>query len=553
MLNIFSRMHNGELKPPPLSPPSGGASGGLGLAPALMIMSYEYAYGAMRFHVPDRSSGIFIYYALQHNVMAHNVTLIDREEETAFLEEAYAQSKSQFIILYGRRRVGKTYLLQHFMRNKKHAYYLCTKGNEAEQIRLLSRMIGESFNDTALMLSSFSEWRTLFIYLHEKAQKEKFLLVIDEFPYLINSNPSITSIFQKYWDEYLSNTKMMLVLCGSSIAMMESEVLAHKSPLYGRRTGQWKVKPLDFENALKFFPKNASVNEAVRIYAITGGVPFYLVELDSGKTATENILERIAKKGRLLYEEGEILLKEELRDPSTYFSILEAMSAGNRKQVDISNHIGMPSTALPRYLTTLERLEYIEKILPVTEPKRSKKTIYKIRDNFMGFWFKFIYPYRSYIEESNYEKIREILDTYFEKHVSFAFEGICRDFFKKQNAKNLLPAYFTKIGTWYGYYRDEHTDERKTVEIDIVALDENDNGIIFVECKWQDLNQKDTKKLIAALKEKSKHVVWNVGKRKESFAIFACKIEGKDALRKSGYLIWDLDDYYFISHFHKGA
>ncbi|GFO96156.1 hypothetical protein ig2599ANME_0343 [groundwater metagenome] len=183
------------------------------------------------------------------------------------------------------------------MRNKKHAYYLCTKGNEAEQIRLLSRMIGESFNDTALMLSPFSEWRTLFIYLHEKAQKEKFLLVIDEFPYLINSNPSITSIFQKYWDEHLSNTKMMLVLCGSSIAMMESEVLAHKSPLYGRRTGQWKVKPLDFENALKFFPKNASVKEAARIYAITGGVPFYLAELDSGKTATENILERIAKKG----------------------------------------------------------------------------------------------------------------------------------------------------------------------------------------------------------------------------------------------------------------
>jgi len=473
--------------------------------------------------------------------MLHNVGIIDREEETAFLEEAYAENKSQLIILYGRRRVGKTYLLQHFMNSKKHSYYLCTKGNEAEQIRLLSRMVGETFNDTALALSPFSDWRALFLYLHEKAQKEKFLLVIDEFPYLINANPAITSIIQKYWDEYLSKTKTMLVLCGSSIAMMESEVLAHKSPLYGRRTGQWKVKPLDFENALKFFPKGASIEEALRIYAITGGVPFYITELDLGKTATENILERIAKKGRMLYEEGEFLLKEELRDPSTYFSILEAMSAGNTKQNEIANRVGMLSTALPRYLSTLERLEYIQKITPVTEPKRSKKTIYKIKDNFMDFWFKFIYPNRSYIEESNYKKFREILDLHFEKHVSFAFEGICRDFLKRQNATNILSMHFTKIGTWYGFYRD--VGQRKELEIDIVALDENGFGVIFAECKWQNLSHKDAEKLIAALKEKSKHVEWNIGKRKEHFAIFAKRIEGKDALRKSGFLVWDLRDY----------
>lgn len=479
--------------------------------------------------------------------MLHNVELIDREEETAFLEEAYAESSSQLIILYGRRRVGKTYLLQHFMKSKNHAYYLCTKGNEAEQIRLLSRMVGECFGDTALILSPFSDWRALFIYLHEKAQKEKFLLVIDEFPYLINANSAITSIFQKYWDEYLSKTKMMLVLCGSSIAMMESEVLAHKSPLYGRRTGQWKVKPMDFENSLKFFPKGHSIGEAVRIYAITGGVPFYLAELDLEKSAIENILERIARKGKMLYEEGELLLKEELRDASTYFSILEAMSQGNTKQVDIANHIGVPSTALPRYLSTLGRLEYVEKIAPVTEPKKSKKTIYKIKDNFVGFWFKFIYPNRSYIEENNYKKIGEILDTYFEKHVSFAFEGIWKDFLKRQNANALLPQYFTKIGTWYGYYRDRSTSERKPVEIDIVALDEKNTGILFAECKWQDLSRKDAEKLINALKQKAGYVDWNLGKRKEYFAIFARKIGGKEALRKSGFLAWDLEDCISVS------
>lgn len=475
--------------------------------------------------------------------MLHNVSLIDREEEMAFLEEAYAENKSQMIVLYGRRRVGKTYLLQHFMKSKKHTYYLCTKGNEVEQIRILSRMVGETFGDTALVLSPFSDWRTLFIYLHEKAQKEKFLLVIDEFPYLINANSAITSIFQKYWDEYLSKTKIMLVLCGSSISMMENEVLAHKSPLYGRRTGQWKVRPMDFEKSLEFFPKGVSVKEAVGIYAITGGVPFYLAELDLSKTAVENILLKIAKKGKLLYEEGEILLKEELRDPSTYFSILEAMSSGNTKQTEIANRAGMPSTALPRYLSTLERLEYVEKIVPVTEPKGSKKTIYKIKDNFLEFWFKFIYPNRSYIEESNYKKFGEILDVYFEKHISFVFEGICKDFLKRQNAKNHLPAYFTKTGTWYGYYRDENTYERKSVEIDIVSLEEKEAGILFAECKWQDLSKKEAEKLIYGLKEKASYVDWNIGKRNEFYAIFARKIEGKENLRKNGFFAWDLEDY----------
>jgi len=160
----------------------------------------------------------------------------------------------------------------------------------------------------------------------------------------------------------------------------------------------------------------------------------------------------------------------------------------------------------------------------------------------MDFWFKFIYPNRSYIEENNYKKFVEILDVNFEKHVSFAYEDICRDFLKRQNANNRLPISFTKIGTWYGNYRDI-TKERMSVEIDIVALDEKGKEIIFAECKWQDLTYKDAGKLIAILKEKSKYVDWNIGKRKEYFALFARKIDGKEILKKNGFLAWDMDDY----------
>jgi len=310
--------------------------------------------------------------------MVHNVPFIDRKDELTFLQEAYSTDRSQMIILYGRRRVGKTYLLLEFMKEKKHTYHLCTRGNETEQIRFLSRMIGVSLNDTALVLSPFSEWRTLFRYLYEKAKDERYLLIIDEFPYLINANSAVTSIFQKYWDEYLSKTKIMLVLCGSSIAMMESEVLAYQSPLYGRRTGQWKVEPMSFEDAALFFAGEGRVEDAIENYSITGGVPFYIVELDLAKSAIDNIRENVARKGRLLYEEGEILLREELRDPSTYFSILEAISSGNARQVKIANHIGVPPTALPRYLSTLIRLGYVEKRVPVTEPDKSKKAVYRI-------------------------------------------------------------------------------------------------------------------------------------------------------------------------------
>ncbi len=475
--------------------------------------------------------------------MLHNLTFINRQEELEFLQDAYKSDKSQLIVLYGRRRVGKTCLLQHFMKGKKHTYYFCTKGNETEQIKLLSGMIGETFNDTALSLSPFSEWRALFMYLHEKALKERFLLVIDEFPFLLSASSAITSIFQKYWDEYLSGTKIMLVLCGSSIAMMESEVLAYQSPLYGRRTGQWKVEPFIFGDTIEFFGKGTKMEDIVRIFSITGGVPFYLAELDLKKTAIENILERIARKGKMLYEEGEILLKEELREPSTYFSILEAISSGNTKQAQIANRIGMPSTALPRYLSTLERLGYIEKIIPVTEFKRSKKTIYRIKDNFINFWFKFIYPNRSYIEEGNYGKFREIIDTHFEKYVSFAFEGICRDFLKEQKRNNLLPFSFTKLGTWYGYSRDEVSKTRKVDEIDIVGLEENTGEIIFVECKWENMSEKAAEKVLSGLKEKSRHVDWKNDMRKEYFGIFARKIDGKNAIRRKGYLAWDLGDF----------
>ena len=406
-----------------------------------------------------------------------------------------------------------------------------------------SLFIAENMDDAAIAQSPFSDWRTLFMYLQSKISDEQFVLVIDEFPYLINANSAVTSIFQKYWDEYLSGTNIMLVLCGSSISMMEREVLAYKSPLYGRRTGQWKVEPMTFEESLDLFPKKTDIEEAVRIYSITGGIPFYLAELDLDKPAIDNILENVARKGRMLYEEGEFLIREELREPLTYFSILSALSAGNTKQTQIADNIGMASTALPRYLSTLERLGFIEKNTPVTDYSRSKKTVYRIKDHFVNFWFSFIYPYKSYIEEGNYLRYKEVLDRAFNKHVSFVFEDISRDLIRKQGAANNLPFGFTKIGMWYGHYRDSATGMRKEIEIDIVALDDDTNTIAFVECKWKELSKKDALDVLEKLMDKSASVQWNNNNRTEYFGLIAKRIEGKDSLREKGFVVFDLDDF----------
>ncbi|HID40034.1 MAG TPA: ATP-binding protein, partial [Calditrichaeota bacterium] len=190
-------------------------------------------------------------YASKHNVMQHN--LIDREKEWAFLEEAYQKKQAQLIVLYGRRRVGKSFLSSKFVNKKNGIYFLCSKGNDREQLELLSARLADYFKDPALKLNPFTKWHDVFIYLSEKLKERQLVIEFDEFPYLIEANPAITSIFQKYWHEELSKRGVYLILCGSSISMMETHVLGYRSPLYGRRTGQWRLNPLHFNNVMKFF------------------------------------------------------------------------------------------------------------------------------------------------------------------------------------------------------------------------------------------------------------------------------------------------------------
>ncbi len=456
--------------------------------------------------------------------------IINREKELKFLNELSREKKAQLVIIYGRRRIGKTFLTKHFLQDKNSVYYLCTRGNEKEQIRIFSEILAEKFGDAALKLNPFEDWHSLFVYLYEMCKKERIFLALDEFPYIIDSNRAFSSILQRYWDEYLSKTDVFLILSGSSVGMMEKETMEYRAPLYGRRTGQWRLGPLGLKDVVKFFPGGAGIEEIIEFHAVTGGIPFYLAELDLQKSLRENYLTRMARKGRIIYEEGGILLKEELPEPQTFFSIMEAISRGKRRQGEIANYIGMQGGFITRYLSKLLRLGFIKREVPVTEKRGTKRVLYGISDAFLDFWFKFIYPYSSYIESEEQERIGAVFDSAFNSYMGAAFEGIAVEFLI--SIRDALPFEFSKLGKWW--YKDE--------EIDVVALNEGTKEIAFFECKWGNVGKRDAGRIISDLKRKATVVQWHNARRRERYGIVAKRLAGKDELRSAGYFAYDLDD-----------
>nr|AAU82318.1 DEXX-box ATPase [uncultured archaeon GZfos14B8]QNO52084.1 hypothetical protein IPGHNFGK_00040 [Methanosarcinales archaeon ANME-1 ERB6] len=452
---------------------------------------------------------------------------IDRKDELGFLERKYGDKSAQLIIIYGRRRVGKTELVKNFFRGKEHVYFLSSKIAINEQLGQFVTSVSEALEDETVM-DLKPNFETIFKYI--AGIEKRLIVVIDEFPYLIDADKTIVSLFQRIWDLYLNESNIFLILMGSSIGMMENEVLGYKSPLYGRRTGQWKVKALSFKDLRSFFPKY-SVEERIRTYSILGDIPFYLQQFDDSNAISTNIKEKVLTKGEILYEEPEFLLREELREPRVYFTILKAISYGNSKFGNIMNVSGLNKNTLTRYLDILGKLHIIRRELPITEknPERKKKGLYKIDDHFFRFWFRFVLPNVSKIEEDVERAYDENIRPFLDQYVSFSFEDVCKEFLVELNRQDGLPFRFTRIGSWW------HRDN----EIDIVALNEDTKEILFAECKWQ--NKKVGIKVYDELKEKSGLVKWNNEERKEYFALFS-KAGFTSGFKNEEVLLYELKD-----------
>ncbi|TYQ12853.1 UNVERIFIED_CONTAM: hypothetical protein Cloal_3891 [Acetivibrio alkalicellulosi] len=422
---------------------------------------------------------------------------IGRKEELDFLEEKYKSSKSEFIVLYGRRRIGKTYLTQEFIKNKPHIFYSAVQVTDSVQLTKISTIVQQYFNKD-IYSERFADWEAIFKFIIDNTNNtEKLIIVLDEFPYMVQGNKSIPSIMQKLWDHYFSKLKIMLIICGSSMSFMEKKVLSEKNPLYGRTTGVLKIQELDFESSRGFMGEG-NLEEHINYYSIFSGVPYYLSMINPEDSFENNIKKNILSNRSVLFNEAEFLLKQELREVSQYNAIIESIALGNTKINDIYQKTGIEKTKIPFYIGNLIELGIIKKEYAVTiktkEQIKSRMGIYKIDNSYFRFYYAFVYPYISELLEGGSDIIYEqVIQERLSMFVSSEFENIAISKLRELGKNKLLPIRPVKIGRWW------HKDN----EIDIVAHDIN-NNYIFGECKWK--KEKTNLNTIDQLKLKSTNI-----------------------------------------------
>ena len=435
---------------------------------------------------------------------------IDREQEMDTLQDEYERKGSSLVILYGRRRAGKTTLISEFIKDKKALFFLASEESETQNRNAFKEKAADFIDSTLLREASVSTWDAIFKAIMERSFESKPIIVIDEFQYIGKSNPAFPSVFQRIWEEQLKNRPVMIILCGSLISMMESQTLAYNSPLYGRRTAQIRLGQIPFRYYGEFFP-GQSRKELIEMYAITGGVPKYIEVFSESKDIYRAIQRNVLNRSGYLYDEPHFLLQQEVSEIGSYYSVIRAIAAGNHKLAAISSALEVKATSLTKYLKILIDLDILEREVPITEdnPEKSKRGLYKIKDNYIRFWFAFVYPNMSFIESGNsrivLDKIRKGLVT---SHTAFVYEDVCREKMWDLNGLDAWPFHFSRIG--------RHWDA--DTEIDIAALDPEGKNLILGECKyWQEPVGMN---ILHELEQKAERVSWNKDRRKTWFVLF---------------------------------
>lgn len=404
---------------------------------------------------------------------------IGRKEELRFLEERYESHGGQLIVLYGRRRVGKTETLRKFCENKPHVFYSCTECPDEKQLTAFSERILQKGMEATKYIRRFQDWSQALESIKDLPFDEKKLLVIDEFPYMVKNNPSIPSILQNLWDERLKDENVMIILCGSAMSFIEKEILAEKNPLYGRATGILKMNEMGFYDAIQFV-ENYSPEEKIVTYAVLGGIPHYLKQFDDRRSLKENICRNILTRGSILYSEVEFLMKQEFRETATYNAIIEAIALGNTKLNEMHQKTQIEKTKLSAYLKNLMDLGIIRREFPLTDSVKEQANIqrglYQVSDSFFRFWYAFIFPNMSELENGDVEGIwKYVVEPELNFYTSYVFEEVCRQYLRQENRKNALQFRFTKIGRWWD----------KAQELDILAMDSKKEKFLLGECKYK--------------------------------------------------------------------
>lgn len=401
-----------------------------------------------------------------------------RETELRDMNRRYHKDNFECLIVYGRRRVGKTALINEFCKDKPTVFFSALNASDKENLEALSKAIYEKDHpgmDSAPVYQSFD---AAFDAITRMAEKERLVFVIDEYPYLAKANKSISSRLQHIIDHTWKNGQLYLILCGSSISFMEYQVLGYESPLYGRRTGQYKIQALTYKEITAFNSTLTNEQQAL-IYGITGGIPHYINKLDVYEDVDEALRENLFNTSSYLYEEPENLLKQELREPAIYNSVITAIAGGASHSNEIATKVGIESAICAKYLKVLLDLGIIKKETPITE-KPGKKTIYTIGDNFFRFWYRFVPQNTSAISAGRIDLIYEpVIKRYLSDYMGLVFEQMCREYLLRY--ADDLPILLSDIGQWWG------TDSKvkKEVQIDIVGTPVEGDEYIIGSCKYR--------------------------------------------------------------------
>lgn len=421
---------------------------------------------------------------------------VGREKELAFLESKYTAENGQLIVLYGRRRVGKTETLKEFCKNKPHVFFACRECTDKLQLRTFSEKMLKEDIPARRYISQFENWEQAFRSVTDlpRGDKKK-LLIIDEFPYMCRGNTSIPSVLQNLWDEVLKDKNLMIVLCGSSMSFIEKELLSEKNPLYGRATGVYRMTEMDFYDAVKFFPDYSDTDKVIA-YSVLGGIPHYLKQFDPKKSLAENIKNNILTKGCVLYSEVDFLLRQELRETPIYNSLIEAIALGNTKLNEISQKSLVDDTSkTSTYLRNLIQLGIVEREFSVDagtkERANTNRGTYKLTDNFFRFWYAFVFTNYSELEAGDVDGVFHYsVEPQLHQFASMPFEDVCRQYVRKLQQANALPFRYAHMGRWTGKttVRDTSAPGGTRIaetEIDILAVSRSRKEYLICECKFK--------------------------------------------------------------------
>ncbi len=404
-----------------------------------------------------------------------------RDDELALLDSLWDSDQAALLILYGRRRVGKTRLLTHWReRHSEQALYWVAEPTSAlDQLRSFSQALYNFAhpNTPAPLDFTYSNWDQALQQVAEMAREQRMALFVDEVTYLIDVDPSIAGTLQKAWDHWLSESNLILALAGSQMGLMQKQILSYEAPLYGRASAQINLPPLPFEVTSQFFP-DYSARERVKLYSIWGGIPAYWERLDHSVSVMENVRVQLLTSNTLMQEEPRLLLQDFVNDPHNYVSIMRAIAYGAHTQNEISQHTGLSQGHISKYLSVLRDTGFVERRVPVTETlKKSRRGRYFITDPYLRFYYRFLSTYQTQLALGAQQQALTYMDQHLPAYIEAnTWQELCRDWLLQSHANGEFAVSIDNVG---GAWTRKHT-------FDVVGISRRTQTLVVGNCFWNE-------------------------------------------------------------------